>query len=742
MRNQSTSVRIALALCAIGAVGIGTAAAADDGKYVLRPRRLDRPPVIDGKLSPGEWDGAERVTGFVQFEPREGAPATEETEAWFGYDAESLYVGVRGHDSEPDKIVASILAPDGDVRWDDTIQILLDTFNDRQNAFLFTTSPVGVKVDGLVRREGAEIIYDWDGDWLTAGSRDEGGYSIEIAIPFKTLRFPPGEEQSWGFNIRRSIARKREEVFWKPMSHAYGSWALYRVSELGEMAGLVDINQGRRYRASPYVIAGVSDQTGDGESDDVSDIGADVKINLTSKLVADLTYKTDFAEAEADDQAINLTRFPLLFAEKRDFFLEGADLFQVNDRPEPHRLTDTDNRFFFSRRIGLSDNGGQEIPVIGGAKITGEAGGFGIGALFIATDRETLVAPGGGDGETVPSTTYGVVRLRRKLFEKSNVGILALSKDPAGPDSNRVFGADWDFALGSNLRTGGYLMKSSSPGVDGDDWAGAADLWYDSKHYRAHVAHIRLEDNFRNDLGFHPRLGTRKSTALFDRIFWPEGKRVKTFWTTYYVDYITDNDGALETRVNSVQLNGYFQNSAGLSFKLFDNLEVLTAPFEIHPGVVIPPGSYSFVNGFFGFQTDYSKTVGGAGHLQVGDFYDGRIVHVLGYILYRPADGFTIEPSYQRDKVDLSAGTFTTELMTFSVSYSLTRPDLSLRASIQRRDEENSLLRVLVRWTYRPGSRLYLVYEDLRDLTDAARPFDTRVGVPGRRLVVKALYAF
>ena len=736
------SFGIALALGAGGAAADQTVGVAADGEeYVLRPRRLQTPPVIDGRLLPGEWDGAERVSDFTQFEPREGEPPTEETEAWFGYDAQNLYVGVRAYDSEPDKIMATIATPDGDMRYEDAIHILLDTFKDQQNAFLFITSPVGVKVDGLVRREGDEVIYDWDGAWHTAGSRDELGYVVEIAIPFKTLRFPPAEVQTWGFNIRRSIARKHEEIFWKPLSHSHGWYAATRVSALGELTGLEDIEQGRRYQMSPYLIAGVTDQTRDGGSEEVTDAGLDVKVHLTSKLVADLTYNTDFAEAEADDQEVNLTRFPLLFAEKRAFFLEGADLFQVSDREEPHRINDLNNRLFFSRSIGLSDDGGQEIPVVGGAKIAGEVGGLDVGALFFATDRTTIVAPGGGE-EEVPETDFGVVRLRRKLFEKSFVGLIAMGKDPAGPESNRVAGADWDFSLGPSLRTGGYLVKSSTPGVDGDDWSGYSDLWYHDKHNRMHLAYTQLEENFRNELGFHPRLDMKKGTAYYDRIFWPENSRIKTWWLTYFVDYITDNDDNLESRINSVQLNGFLQNSSGASLKFYDNLEVLRAPFEIHPGVVIPPGEYDFGNVFFGFQTDYSKPIGGAGRLLAGEFYDGDVFQVFAYLQYRPMDGLLVAAHVDRIKVDLPVGEFTTELATFDASYSLTRPNVSAQVSLQRRDEENSLFRVLVKWGFRRGSKLYFLYEDLRDLTSLTRPFDTRVGLPGRQLVVKSVFTF
>ncbi len=720
-----------------GAVSASAAAEETPQRQRLEARRLATPPVIDGQLAEDEWEGAALLTGFTQLVPEEGEPATEKTEVHVGYDEENLYFGVRAYDSEPDKLVANIMTRDGEITYDDTVTIILDTFRDRQSGFLFTTSPLGVKVDALVRKEGEEVNLAWDGEWSCAASRDAAGYVAEIAIPFKTLRFAAAEEQVWGFNVSRSIARKREEVFWQPMTKDYGFYAAYTVSHFGELAGLRGIRQGRRYDLKPYLSVGKEEpHSPSRDEEEILEAGLDLKIHLTSNLVVDLTLNTDFAEAEADVQVVNLTRFPLFFPEKRGFFLEGASLFYFGDRPEPYRLAD--NFFFFSRRIGLTADGSQKIPVLGGVKLTGEVGKLGLGVLHLRTDEEELPGPG-GTTFVEPETDFTVIRLRRAVLEKSSIGLLALNKDP-GTGSNRLVGADWDFALSDGLATGGYVIKSTTP--DFEDWAGSADVNWDSRKTRVRVAYTEIGKNFNDEMGFVPRLGIRKFRGDFNYNIWPEESRVRIAWLTYDIDYITDTDGELESRVQTVQANGFFQSSAGLSFKYFDNLEVLKVPFRIHRDVTIPPGSYSFDNFFFGFQTDYSRRAGGAGRFAAGDFYDGEFVQLFGSFVLRAVEGLLWFTHYQWTEVRLPAGDFIAELFEVELSYAKSSPDVSAVALYQWNREDNSFLRLVFKWVYRPESAVFVVYEDQRDLTGSLDPFRPSIGIPGRSLLVKTVFAF
>lgn len=737
VRHAACLGALLLPLLALPATGNEGQAAAGAG-YTVEVPRLSSPPTLDGHLAAAEWDGAARLDGFVQLEPQEGAPASEATEVRIGYDPANLYIGIRGHDSEAGAMVANILTRDGDLSYDDSIEIVLDTYHDRQSGFLFATNPLGVQVDALVRREGEEINFDWDGLWSCRAGRDAGGFTVEIAIPFRTLRFPRSGEQVWGINVTRLIPRKQEVSSWKPMSRDYGHYARYKVSQFGQLTGLEGLEPGRRSLFKPYLVAGWEDQNEEMKGDEVVEVGLDAKVNLTTDLVADFTVNTDFAEAEADDQRVNLTRFPLFFPEKREFFLEGANLFYVGERPEPYR--DAEDFLFFSRRIGLTDDGGREIPVLGGAKITGQMGDLGLGFLNLTTDGETFRDPESGTF-TEPRTNYTVVRLKQDLLGGSYVGFMGLNTDPSGLDYNRVAAADWDFELREHLRTGGFLARSSGADEEGDEWAGYADLNWDSKHSRVRLAYTDLGDGFRDELGFFPRLGVKKLRADLNAVLWPDGGRVRTAWFTYDVDYVTDQAGNLETRAQGLQANMFFRSSAGLAFKAFDDREVLTAPFEVARGVVIPAGTYDFRNYFVGFQTNYNRPLGGAGRVLAGDYFDGDIVQAFGALVYRPVAGLFTAATYERTEVDLPAGSFTTELSLAEVTYSF-NPRLSTRAWLQWQSEENLLGRLVVKWTYRPGADFFFIYEDLQDLTDPLDRFDRRVGIPGRSILTKTVFVF
>ncbi|HEX9671405.1 MAG TPA: DUF5916 domain-containing protein [Thermoanaerobaculia bacterium] len=719
-----------------------TAAAAREAvpaakSYALIAPRLAQPPVVDGRLAAGEWDAAVLLDGFIQLEPHDGAPATEGTEVRVGYDTHNLYLGIRGWDSEADKLVANILTRDGDLSYDDAVEVILDTYRDARSGFLFATNPLGVQVDGLVRNEGEEVDLDWDGIWRCAAQLDPQGFTVEMAVPFSTLRFRAAPEQVWGINVVRSIARKRETSLWKPISRDLGYYAKYKVSQFGQLAGLEGIEQGSGHRLKPYLIAGWENRTAERSGGELLDAGLDLKVNLGSDLVADFTYNTDFAESEADEQVVNLTRFPVLFPEKREFFLEGANLFYVGERPEPYRLPGNETFLFWSRRIGLTDDGRREIPVLGGGKLVGELGGVRVGVLSLTTEGH---AYGPGQAFAEPRTNYSMVRLKRELAGGSSFGLVGLSTGPSGGDSNRVAGADWDLHLAEKLQSRGFLARSFTPGLHGDDWAGTADLFWDSKHSRFRLAYTDLGENFRDELGFVPRPGVRYLRFDSNAVLWPEEGRFRQAWFTYDLDYYTDRHGALETRIHNLQANTFLQSSAGLGLKFYDQTEVLDEPFEVHPGVVIPPGGYHFQHYFFGFQTDYTEPFGVTGRLAVGDYYDGRLLQTYYYAAYRPLAGLYTAVNYEKTKVELPAGDFTVELFLGEVTYS-SSPRLSTRLWVQWSKEESVRSKFLFKWNYRPGADFYLVYEDLRDL-DPLNPLRRLIGQPGRTLLTKTVFLF
>jgi hypothetical protein len=710
------------------------------GSYVVKPVRLSHAPKMDGTMSDPVWAEAAHIAGFRQLEPHEGAPASEPTDVYIGYDKENLYVAARCHDSQPDKMVANILTRDGDLSYDDMFQIIIDTYHDGRSGFLFGTNPLGVEVDALVRNEGEEVNYNWDGIWRCLTSRNKDGYIVEMEIPFKTLRFPAKPQQDWGFNILRYIPRKFERSLWTPMLHSYGIFAYYAVSKYGEMTGLENIDPGSRYDFQPYLLAGAKHDDGKPWQRDLN-AGGDLKIKFGTDLVADLTYRTDFAETEADEQVVNLTRFNYYLPEKRQFFLEGANLFYVGERPEPQHAAET--ILFFSRQIGLTADGLQEVPVIGGAKLTGHEGAYSIGMLSMET-AALGIRDAFGNVERQPDLTYSVFRVRRDFAGNSYIGVLGLSKEGAG-DHNRVGGADWDIGLNDYLRTGGYFVQSSTDNVDlpqpsGETWAGSGDLYWNSRAVRAHLEYAQIGTGFNDEMGFITRTGVRQWRWDSNYYLWPEDGIFHQAWFTYDLDYITDlQTGQFVTRINNIQAATFFKDSSGVALKWYEELEGLSVPFQVHPGITIPSGFYDFKYWFFGFQTDYSKEIGGAGRLTWGDFYDGTQLRMFYALVYRPLPGLYTAYTYEHDRVDLREGRFNTDLFQTEITYAFTTT-LSTRFWLNYDRLNNLRAKFVFDWEYKPGANFYIVYQDIRNYTDIFDPQQPLAGLPGKEILSKVVF--
>jgi hypothetical protein len=692
---------------------------------------LQAGPEIDGRIEEAAWEQAVLLTDLRQFEPEQGAPASERTEARLAYDEARLYIGIRCHDSEPRKVVANAMFRDAYLGNDDYLEILLDTFHDRQNAFVFSVNPLAAQVDGLVRNEGSDVNYNWDGVWEAEASRDQQGWTVEIAIPFKTLRFARAAEQTWGFNLHRSIPRKRENLLWKPMARTSGNATQYQVSQFGDLVGIRDVEPGRNLQVTPYGLSTGEEATGESRRA-TGDAGVDLKFNLLPGLVADLTYNTDFAEAEADHQQINLTRFKLFFPEKRGFFLEGASLFYFGERSD--FLRPAERIFFFSRQIGLSEEGNDPIPILGGAKVSGKVGPYGVGFLNLTSEATTL-DDGQGGSFSEPRTNFTVLRLTRDVFKNSSIGLIGLAKEVAGGGDNAGLGADWNFALGDHFQTGGFLSRTRTPDRTGDDWAGQLDAQWDSDRFFSHVTYTEVGEDFNPEMGFFTRLGVREWRSVFSYQPRPKFWDLRQLYIFNELDYITDSQGEVQTRSSRYEVDIIFNNAAYIALKYFDNWDVLGEDFEIHPGVIIPRGSYRFDNYFVGVQTIPSLPYLVFARYQQGDFYDGTLATVIVGARIRPATGLFSRLYWERNDVALPGGSFTTNLYTARIEYAWS-PRLSTNTLIQWNEDDNASLKAVGRWTFRPGSDLYLVYDDSRELPRTPRsPKERALSVKLRLLI-------
>jgi uncharacterized protein DUF5916 len=702
--------------------------------------RLSNAPVIDGKLDEPVWQEGSLLDGFIQFEPQAGQPASEKTEIRVGYDSGNIYFGIRCYDREPEKILGGAMRADVEMSQDDSITIILDTFHDRRNGFLLAVNPLGGRVDALVRNDGEEVNVDWDGIWEASAARDSLGWTAEIAVPFKTLRFNPADSQTWGFNVRRNITRRQELSFWKPMARKMGSNPTYRVSEFGEIRGMSSIARGGRYQFEPYSLLR-EEPTTRFDTTDKGEIGGDLKFNLTSGLVADLTVNTDFAEVEADQQQINLERFKLYYPEQREFFLEGANLFYFGDRPEPFEVPEK-FRFFFSRQIGLAENGQVTVPVLGGAKLAGRMGGTSIGFLNMSTDQASYLDARGVPIEE-PETNFTVLRLKQQIFGSSTVGLIGLNKDPRGSRYNRGLGADWDLAFGGGWQSSGFVAQTDTPGLEGHDSAYSADLIYRNPTLRLRHRYTNIGENFNPEMGFLTRAGIVKnhsnvfSTQVLDKAPFHIYKVI----LVADMNHIADQRGNLETQLATYELGLSGRSRAGVAFLYYDDLENLTLPLPIGKNAVIPPGHYRFRSLFTGISSGYSKRVGFTLWYHDGSYYDGDRLRTFLSLLIRPRDGLIVQPSYDRVRVDAPWGHFISQIAQTAVDYSLT-PTLSTRVTLQWREGDNFRANFLIDWTYRPGSDLFLVYNDVDDLDVLRRDSGFSPLRPGRTITVKATRRF
>ena len=653
----------------------------------IRAQRISTPPVMDGLVREPVWRQIEPANGFIQQEPNEGSVATEQTEVRFGYDNRNVYIGIICFDSQPENIIVTQNRRDGSLTDTDSIQILLDTFHDGQNAFIFGTSPTGIEYDGQVSKAGqgdsgtfgagsgrgqgggtgqggaqrggaAAFNGNWDGVWAVRSQITDRGWEAEMVIPFRTLRYIPGADRVWGLQIMRNLRRHNEQSFWTPVSRAFD---LLQVDVAGELEGL-DLQVHRNLQVVPYILGGLDqDYT---RSQDQTKLarhaGLDVKYSLTPSLTLDATFNTDFAQVEVDEQQINLTRFDLFFPEKRPFFLENAGIFDFGAARE--------TEIFFPRRIGIDDSG-VEIPIDAGVRLSGHLGRYELGFLNMKTREVRGVAP---------ANEFTVARVKRELPNRSSVGLIAVNRqslthfDRKRP-FNRAFGADANVGLGRYTNWQNYYARTQSPGLTRGAHAGLSSFRYDDSHHQATASYREVGPDFNPEVGYLQRANYRRPGFGYRRTFYPEGKHIRSIyphfqWNRWYT--LGTND--LESSYWHNDYGMSWQGGASLSVQLNRSFERLDTPFEVFPGIKIAPGRYGFGQAEVNVSTNQSAPRFASGAIVSGNFYSGtiRTLSLSGGV--RKGANLTWSGSYTRNIIDLREGDFTTDLVGFRFNWSFT----------------------------------------------------------------------
>jgi hypothetical protein len=705
------------------------------GNATVRAIRLDGPLDLDGRLDEPVYAEVPALTGFIQSLPDEGVGATELTEAWITYDDDNVYVSARIHEEVPeDKWTANEMRRDANqIGNNDNFGLVFDTYYDRRNGYFFYTNPLGAMADIQFVNESSPN-FDWNPVWDVRTGRFDGGWTLEVGIPFKSIRYRPGRTQVWGLQLRRAIRRKNEWSHLTPVSRAAagasGRNGIMRVSSAATLVGLEAPPQGVRIDVKGYGKGSLTTDrraTPTLENELTGDAGGDLKWGVTQNLTADFTYNTDFAQVEVDEQQINLTRFNVLYPEKREFFLESRGIFDFpagsagggrggGATPAP----------FFSRRIGLQ--AGQPIPIIVGGRLTGKVGPIDIGALNIETDEAQALDATGSPVPIAELTNFTAVRLRADVMSRSNVGVLFTrrSQSLVSDGWNHTYGADASFAFFEDLYLAGYYALTQTPGLPtesarlGQSYQAAISYNGDLEGFS--VGHLLVEDDFNPEVGFLRRAGFRQTQVSLRRSPRPEMRAIRQITFEVGGDYF---ENARERYVESRDING----SVGVEFESSDQFRVaysdiyenLVTP-ETITGAVIPAGRYDFwgveSSYSFGPQRFFSGTLAG----RAGTFYDGHLYSAgfnRGRIEVIPQ--LSLEPSVSHNWVRLPGQSFNTLLVSTRVNFTFT-PRMFFSALAQYNSSIDGIsVNARLRWEYSPGSEVFLVYTEERDTFDFER---------------------
>ena len=698
----------------------GSAAPAQDRE--ARAVRIETPPQVDGVLDEPFWADIPPVTGFRQRDPVDGAPASERTEVRIAFDENALYFGFTFFDSEPDRIRRAILDRGGRIDKDDRVIIGLDTYFDRRNGYIFEIGALGTQDDALFSDESLDRPdWNWDGVFTTETTVNEDGWVLEMEIPFTTIRFADVEEPVMGIAFSRAIRRKNEIVVWPHIGQDYKA-GVAQASQYARLTGLQDIRRGHRLEVKPYANLGTQRLGGQAGFEGESNAGLDLKYGLTSNLTLDLTWNTDFAQVETDNVQINLSRFDLFFPEKREFFLERAGLFEFG--------TTQETEVFFSRRIGLEDD------ILGGGRLTGQAGPISVGALALRTESRVPEEDGGA--------WNSVVRLQANLHERTTVGAIATSLDSEG-SSNRTAGADFvtRFWSSSQFRMwGARVWDSAEAGTDEGRSAARAELELQNDRYAFRVRRTHVGKAFDPALGFVRRRDQDQwyawgaFTPRFETSDW-----ARRSWLWVGGERVLGTDGELQSRQAGSHAGLEFESGESVEFNLDSRFERLHGPASIS-GRVLSPGDFRFTSYELGAKTNDSRTFSGFLYGSTGSFWGGDRSQVRGGVSLKTGPHLTIGGQVSRNEVSLPVpdGDFTTTLVALNVQGALSRK-LFAGALVQWDNLSKELqANIRVDWIHTPGSDLFLVFDTGYITDDTLDPrFDPQFDPWTRRTAVAKL---
>ncbi len=679
----------------------------DTQRRTVRAVRLepDERIAVDGRLDEAAWGRADPATDFRQFDPQNGAPATERTEIRILFSRDSLYIGATFFDSDPAGVLGNQMTRDGPLAGDDRFMWTLDPFLDQRSGYFFEINPSGAMGDAqLVAGSGGTFGTTqnraWDGIWLARVTRHDEGWTAEIEIPFRTLNFDPDAE-AWGANFQRTVRRKNEEDLWTGWGRNQG---IFNLTASGRIEGITDVSQGHGIDIQPWVIGRSRAEPLEGTSATYTgDAGLDVFYNLTPQLRMNLTSNTDFAQIEVDDRQVNLTQFPLFFPEKRDFFLEGASNFDFS------RENSRDLTVFHSRRIGL-DEDGRPQKIDYGVKLGGQAGSFDLGLLQVRTAAE----PG------VLGEDFTVLRPKRQFGSQSYAGLIytrRATRDSTIPDRHTI-GFDFQLATPSfrgnqNLRFSAFVMKTPTSARNGNDLAFGVRVDYPNDRWQIRSSYKEKQTNADPAVGFIQRTAYKKLAPTIGFSPRPENSRwIRRFRFGARNQFWVDRQNEWFERSYQLTLLGVdFQSGDRFTIQAFPRYERLRRDFRIGGGITLPAESeYQYTRYSFGLNTANRRMVSGSANVAVGTFFSGHRRDLSTGLNLRPLGGLLATLDARFSRIELVEGSFSTTILRAVINTQFS-PFLSVSNNIQY-DSRSRVLgwQARLRWTLRPGNDMYVVW--------------------------------
>ena len=701
-----------------------------DFKVDLRITEINSDIKIDGKLSEREWNSSyPSFSGnFYQQEPFDREPSTEKTEVRILFDKKNLYFGIRCYSNDPDKIFAKVMRRDGMLSNDDNIELFLDTYHDSRNCFYFSTNPIGAMVDAVVTDEGNFINRDWDAVWYCKTSRDNKVWCAEICIPFKSLQFKEGGESDWGINIGRKIAHKNESSFIVPIPRSLSSSGKYKASLFANLKNVKTASSSKNIQMIPYMSGGKIFEYNPNESISRFDRGFDIKYSITPNLVTDFTYKTDFAQVEADQEIINYTRFNINLPEKREFFLQSAGLFNFGSSSSISSLGRGPGYLLFnSRSIGVYD--GDEVPILGGAKLTGKIGNYSLGFLNLHTEKTQI-----DDSYNEPSTNYTALNLKRDILKNSNIGMMFLNKQNSEGYYDRAVGIESYFSFKNEYSISGSIANNSKQDVNENNWAGSFKASIKKDWMDLLISYTQLDSLFKPDMGFIRRENIRSSYGWLGFTKWLNNQYFKSLSVKGITTYITDNHNVLETRRFGGDLRLTFATGDFISFDIDREYEFLPRECEIR-NIILDPGIYNNTMQGISVRTYGSRPISGSISYQWSNIYSGKSNSISLNNSLNLSNNFNVDLSYSYTKLILKNGMAKSNLASGRFSYSF-NPQLFVKYYIQWNDTNKKVVgNFLLKYIYKPKSHFYLVYNENR-ITD----MPVFKSIRDRALLVKFTY--